>query len=33
METFSGWFKFEGWPDRYNQWIDEKDIIEPQNSN
>lgn len=23
--------KFEGWSDRYNQWIDEKDITEPHN--
>jgi len=21
--------KFEGWPDKYNQWMDEKDITEP----
>ena len=28
------WYvKFEGWPDKYNQWIDEKDIIEPTTHN
>lgn len=28
------WYiKFEGWPDKYNQWIDEKDITEPMTSN
>jgi hypothetical protein len=25
--------KFEGWPDKYNQWINEEDITEPQNLN
>jgi hypothetical protein len=25
--------KFEGWPDKYNQWINEEDISEPQNLN
>lgn len=24
--------KFEGWPDKYNQWIEEGDITEPQDS-
>ena len=25
------WYvKFEGWSDKYNQWIDEKDITDPQ---
>ena len=27
------WYvKFEGWPDKYNQWIDEKDITDQQTS-
>ena len=25
--------KFEGWPDKYNQWMNENDIIEPTTSN
>ena len=25
--------KFEGWPDKYNQWTDEKDITESKDSN
>jgi hypothetical protein len=25
--------KFAGWPDTYNQWINEEDITEPQNLN
>ena len=28
------WYvKFEGWPDKYNQWMNEIDIIEPASSN
>ena len=25
--------KFDGWPDKYNKWINEEDITEPQNLN
>lgn len=24
--------KFEGWPNKYNQWLDEVDIIDPSDS-